>query len=252
MRLSFLSDLHLDDNQSVVLPGGDVLVLAGDVSSADCLGTVQTVINFFTKELPKYQHVIYVRGNHEYWGSDLHNTSNKILPFLPTNTQLLTIDNPITIDGVKFIGDTMWSSFNGNDPLTLNRAGMEIKDHKYITNNGAKLLPEDVYKLHTETAQSLSTQLQADPTKTVVVTHHAPSLRSIHPYYEDDYIGNGAYVSNLEDIMINNPHVTHWIHGHVHWAHDYVVGNTRVMSNPRGFVKYERIPGFMIDKCIDV
>ncbi|WP_274534676.1 hypothetical protein [Aureimonas sp. AU20] len=68
---------------------------------------------------------------------------------------------------------------------------------------------------------------------TVVVTHHAPTPRSIHPRYEGD-VANPAFASDLTDLVARvGPDL--WIHGHVHDSFDYRIGRTRVLANPKGY-----------------
>jgi len=66
----------------------------------------------------------------------------------------------------------------------------------------------------------------------VIVTHHAPSPRSIDPRYTDD-LTSAAFVARRES-FVRRTGATLWIHGHVHASFDYRVGQTRVVSNPRG------------------
>jgi Icc-related predicted phosphoesterase len=73
----------------------------------------------------------------------------------------------------------------------------------------------------------------------VVVGHHAPSRQSTHPRYRDDHYLNGAYSSNLDDFILDRPEIALWTHGHTHEDFDYMIGNTRVVCNPRGYHGYE-------------
>jgi calcineurin-like phosphoesterase family protein len=67
--------------------------------------------------------------------------------------------------------------------------------------------------------------------KTVVVTHHGPSARSIHPRYLGEPV-NAAFVSELDGLVEK---ADLWLHGHVHDSFDYMVGDCRVVANPRGY-----------------
>ena len=73
----------------------------------------------------------------------------------------------------------------------------------------------------------------------MVLTHHAPSKLSTHPYYADDTIMNGAYSSELSEFMLDNPEIKFWTHGHTHHTFDYQVGDCRILCNPRGYAGYE-------------
>jgi calcineurin-like phosphoesterase family protein len=50
---------------------------------------------------------------------------------------------------------------------------------------------------------------------------------------------NAAFHTELHDFIYDRPQVKLWIHGHTHDDFDYVINQTRVVCNPRGYVKYE-------------
>ena len=69
----------------------------------------------------------------------------------------------------------------------------------------------------------------------VVVGHHCPSFKSVHPKYAHDKIMNGAFASDLDDFIAYRPQIRLWTHGHTHEPFDYMIGETRVVCNPRGY-----------------
>jgi Icc-related predicted phosphoesterase len=71
--------------------------------------------------------------------------------------------------------------------------------------------------------------------KIVVATHHAPTHQSVDRRYKDQVVMNGGYASDLTYFIDERPQIKLWIHGHMHANNDYMVGETRVMSNPRGY-----------------
>jgi hypothetical protein len=75
--------------------------------------------------------------------------------------------------------------------------------------------------------------------KYVVVGHHAPSKLSTKPEYEDDVLVNGAYSSDLSEFILDRPEIKLWTHGHTHHEFDYMIGDTRIVCNPRGYINYE-------------
>jgi hypothetical protein len=75
---------------------------------------------------------------------------------------------------------------------------------------------------------------------------------SIDPTYKDDHHMNGAYYSDLSELILDNPQIKTWVHGHMHNQSDYMIGDTRVVTNPRGYMGYETIantfdPGFSFE-----
>ena len=75
--------------------------------------------------------------------------------------------------------------------------------------------------------------------KFVVVGHHAPSRLSTHPRYAHDTVMNGGYSSNMDEFIEEHPQIRLWTHGHTHEDFDYMIGSTRIMCNPRGYINYE-------------
>jgi hypothetical protein len=84
------------------------------------------------------------------------------------------------------------------------------------------------------------------------VGHHAPSKLSTHPRYADDYVINGGYSSDLSEFILDHPKIKLWTHGHTHYAFDYVIGETRVVANPRGYIGYEAQADHFQPKLIEV
>jgi hypothetical protein len=97
-----------------------------------------------------------------------------------------------------------------------------------------RLRPRDTDRHHRASAAWLRRELAGAPEAraTVIVTHHAPSPRSIDPRYTED-LTSAAFVARREQ-LVRETGAALWIHGHVHASFDYQIGRTRVVSNPRG------------------
>jgi Icc-related predicted phosphoesterase len=135
---------------------------------------------------------------------------------------------------------------NNEDEETINMAQECINDYNLINvykkEIKKKLSPEDTIALHKHTLRYLQKVISTfESKKVVVVTHHAPSKNSLKcPEGASDLI-NGVYSSNLDEFIESHPNIKLWIHGHIHSYHNYTIGSTQVICNPRGYIGYENI-----------
>jgi predicted phosphodiesterase len=272
LRVNLISDLHLECGY-LSLPGGDVLILAGDICESKNLrldfrlnstpatqhGVAGEFVfqDFFWRECAKYNRVFYVLGNHESYGSKLQNTYDELKSMMPSNVTLLENQSE-EYEGVVFLGATMWTDLNNGDPLTALHLKTAMNDYRYITyhdrakNVYYKLTPYDTARIHHNTVDYLREELARHRDKPcVVTTHHAPSYHSIHEVYRSDKSMNGGYASDLEDFILDNPNIVVWNHGHTHNLFDYKIGDTRVLCNPRGY-SHEDGNGFDVNFTFEV
>lgn len=268
--INICSDLHLEFGE-LTMPGGDILILSGDVCEAVSLtkpdgkfinslasgGDVYR--NFFQQVSQKYRHIVYVMGNHEHYHGTFFKTADLLRQHLPTNVTLLEKQS-IVIDGYLFIGGTLWTDMNRKDPVTLFTMKDMMNDYHTIKMKEQgyyrKLRPEDTVKEHEAMVTFITSELNRNsqlpnPLPVVVVTHHAPSKASVKPRYVDDHIVNGAYSSDLSNIILDHPEIKLWTHGHTHDFFHYNIGTTQIVCNPRGYYGYEERselfdPGFAI------
>jgi len=246
MKISLVSDLHLEFG-SLTLPGGEILILAGDICEAKSLDDKRRshYRSFFEKECAKYDRVIYVMGNHEHYNFNYELTQAHLQKYLPSNITLLENDT-VEINGITFIGATLWTDANKGNPVTMRFLNESLNDFRYIkrldesTQKKIKLNPEYVYRIHQRTVDYLKSQLADSDKRYIVVTHHAPCTKSINPHYVNDFHGNGGYASDLSDLILDHPQILVWHHGHMHDVHQYQIGDTWVMCNPRGYKGYEK------------
>jgi len=139
------------------------------------------------------------------------------------------------------------------DPqLATQTAEREMSDYNLVRNNTKKrkLRVRDTIAAHNNSVAWLKSELgKGDSLKTVVVTHHAPSLRSQPSYYTGSAL-SPAFVSNL-DYLVEQSHAPLWIHGHTHCNVDYKIGSTRVLTNQHGYPD-EPCPGFNPDLIVEL
>lgn len=232
MKLHILSDLHLE-----IAPwtppqtDADVVVLAGDIHTKG--RGVAWALEHFT------QPVVYVPGNHELWKNSNWMREVERLKELAQGTRVHVLDNEVlTLDGVRFIGSTLWTDFKlmGNEQLSKWDAREKMRDFKHIRNeNFSRITPEQTITKHIKAVRFLEQELHKEVAgPTVVVTHHAPTLRSLHPYYRDNKESwlNAAYASDLSRLM---GYSDLWVHGHTHVTLDDEFFGTRLVSNQRGY-----------------
>jgi Icc-related predicted phosphoesterase len=275
MKIDYCSDLHLEWGYQT-LPGGEVLVLAGDICEARSLlkdfHSTRAVDrqpgsfrfwDFFEYECAKYQQVFMVMGNHDHYHGRFDRTYDELNRVLPANLKLLENDT-VEYGGVVFCGATLWTDCNRGDPNTVWTLKQRmtdyraIKTHRVETATYGKLSPQDSISTHRNSLQYLKETVGKYPEQPVVViTHHAPSFASIHESYRDERELNGGYASELGEFILDNPQIEVWVHGHTHHGFDYQIGSTRVVCNPRGYLGQEsqtdtfQVKSFTVDSPLD-
>jgi len=242
MKIKILSDLHLEHYSACqVFPNigrGDVLILAGDILTAKALktnGYLHLVYERFLNDCAwNYKHVLYVMGNHEFYGYNYEGTLKTIKENLPANFHLLENDT-FQIQNWNFIGMTLWTDFRNENPLEMMEAQQNINDYKMIRigSNYRKMNANDTLAFHKKSKEYLLNQLQTLNENVFVISHHAPSYQSVAPQFKTE--ANGAYVSNLDNLILYHPQIKYWIHGHTHTPFDYLIGDCRVICNPGGY-----------------
>ncbi|HEX7217920.1 MAG TPA: metallophosphoesterase [Burkholderiales bacterium] len=233
MKLNILSDLHLSQGE-LPLPenDADLVILAGD------LGRPARAMAWASR-IPKP--VLYVAGNHEFYGGSIEGGVAE-LKQLCAGTRIRVLDcEAVVIGGVRFLGATLWTDFRLEGAGAAREAAMSeatrfMRDFSVVRIDGVPFTPQASAGLFDAQAAWLEARL-AEPHAgpTVVVTHHAPSPRSIHPRFAGSPL-NACFVSDAER-LIDERRVQLWIHGHTHDSFDYRVAGTRVLCNARGYAK---------------
>lgn len=216
----------------------DLIVLAGDISIG--IRGIE-----FALHLSKSHNkpVIYIAGNHEFYHHDYSALLSEMraMAKYQDNVHFLECDELI-IEGVRFLGTTFWTDYLGNGS-TNKKSNMSIlnqalADHKLITKDSRPFTPDDACLIHMRSKVWLTTKLaESFNGKTIVITHHAPSLCCQHPFFDDQVIATG-FLSNC-DALVDKADV--WIYGHSHSNIDTKIGSCRLVSNQAGY-PYERLP----------
>lgn len=253
MKINVLSDLHLAfDGMQRPTNDADLVILAGDIarpqeSAAWALG--------FDKP------VIYVPGNHEFYGGSIDGTPRELKRLLAGTHVHVLDDDAVVLGGIRFLGSTLWTDFglfesHDRRAAALVEASRLMRDFSRIRlreQATAVFTPADSIALFQAHAAWLEARIRtAHAGPTVVITHHAPSPGSIHPRFADSLL-NACFVSDAEHLL-GAPAVSVWIHGHTHDSFDYRVRGTRVICNPRGYARdgIDENPLFDPDFAIEV
>lgn len=269
MKIQIVSDLHLEFGSiEIKNAGADVLVLSGDIIVAADIGRPdpteiiiesqpsKTIKNFFKKVSAEFENIVYVMGNHEHYHGDMVDSKKKITDMFDElgifNIHLLEKDT-VTIDDVVFVGGTLWTDCNKECPMTMFDLKRHMNDYMVVKFGTFRLLPEDTVQFHKNTKQFIQDIVQANGDKKVVVVgHHAPSKASTHPRYAKDVHMNGGYSSDLSDLILDNPNIKLWTHGHTHETFDYMIGTTRIVCNPCGYQGHQVNATFDRNKVVEI
>lgn len=260
MRIQLFSDLHFEHfrrgydtlGKVDVHPQADVVVLAGDIDSGE--SAIQRAAAL-AQEYGKP--VIWIAGNHEFYQDDYLRLIEKYRASQAAGVHFLQ-DRWVEIDGVRFCGAILWTDFrlyegSGRLPTVedaLRVGNRVLNDFRAIRYCGFPFAAEKSMALHATSRAWLETVLDEPfAGKTVVITHHAPHPRSIHPRFS---YGRAAVLASPQPLPGENPNWTGnvcfasdltpllektdlWVHGHIHDSMDYQVGRCRIVANPRGY-----------------
>lgn len=234
---------------------------------------------FFEEVCAAFPHVIYVAGNHEHYHGDFKFTLDNLKEKLHPHKNLHILDKEVFVhQGYTFVGSTLWTDMNNGDPLTLytmkdymndfriiqnsnhmvvrnvplydydsdgnvakNEAGQQIQIGMKKKETPARFTPEDAMVENKKCFDYIKHIVSETKEKVIVVGHHTPSHQSCHPRYKNDQIMNGGYHNNYDEYIMDHPQIVLWTHGHTHERYDYMIGETRIVCNPRGYVGHEQI-----------
>jgi predicted phosphodiesterase len=291
IKIAICSDVHLEFGQLNLenTQNAEVLILSGDICTAcDLLpDTGDTLVgsgksaryhDFFRNCSDRFDHVVYVAGNHEHYHGDFAKSLTILKDNLAYLPNIHVLDKEVfTLRDHVFIGGTLWTDMNGEDEMTMNHVQRRMNDFQICKNslrevnfrtqeptldaNGdhekdaegkpkyhavfktreAYLSPSDAIEDHKKMLDFIETtyNMTAPWMTVVVVGHHAPSKSSEHPRYKHDTLMNGAYNSRLDQFIMDRPGIKLWTHGHTHEDFDYMIKGCRVVCNPRGYINYE-------------
>ena len=255
MKIAYISDIHHEFGNQVdvqLQERVDVLVLVGDIDAGK-----KVVDRAVFIANGNARHVVFICGNHEFYGSRIDKVHTRInLDLVEYYADTKTNADPelhflndtfVDIDGYRFAGNTCWTDFEltGDPYLSSFKAEGAMNDYRRIKffderrNIYRKLRANDVMRFNLYTKFFLFEEIahainEGRHDKLVIVTHHGPTHMSIDP----DFIGNElnpAYANNWGRKIAYEGGPKLWFHGHIHCDKDYMCGDTRVLCNPYGY-----------------
>jgi predicted phosphodiesterase len=244
MLIRLISDIHLEFGKDwapalIELPEDSetVLVVAGDVN------TGLDACEFLQQVSSRFHHVVYVMGNHEFYGNDLHLLRDEMREELSDFDKVTLLENESLVLGdVRFVGTTLWTNMAKENPTIMVIVEQAMADYGYITKNGGqRIFAPDTIALNKIAVAYLEEELAKEHDgATVVVTHHLPSFQSVHPMFhrQPEMSINPGFYSDLENLM-HAYKIDYWLHGHTHQSSGYEVNGCKVRMNPLGYYSVE-------------
>jgi len=251
MKLQLLSDLHIEVHphlQVAPAAGADLLVLAGDIGSYQAGSSLAEPDFGLARFSPRHgwpAPVVYVPGNHEYDNADFDAVHQRLRATCEALDILWLERETLVIDGVRFVGTTLWADFDAlvepGDDLAeaLKKRGKAMRAanfylRKAATTRGGEIFLADALREHSLICQAWLREALAQPFEgtTVAITHFAPTLASADPRYGLSP-GTAGFCNNLDELL---PQADLWLHGHLHCQFDYLKDGCRVVANPLGYL----------------
>jgi hypothetical protein len=228
MIIQYSSDLHLEFGSKkfnyIVRPEADVHVFAGDMHT-----NPKSLAKFFRKVrsiTPKP--ILYVYGNHEFYGGDIDERREEYLTEL--DGLVITLNNCwAVVEGVRILGTTLYSDLS--NPLDAICVSQGMSDFQVVRKDGALITTETWNAMHKRSLDFLKRTIQPGD---VVVTHFSPSMQLVPKQYKGSRTSAG-YHSELY-YLIEEKKPALWIYGHDHDSHrDVMIADTRVVCNQKGY-----------------
>ncbi|GIU68999.1 MAG: metallophosphatase [Candidatus Woesearchaeota archaeon] len=254
MKILPVSDLHLECAKDPIKLLNDlfpneyndvILAIAGDFYNLNKKYEYIGLLSFLHK---KFHSIIIVPGNHEYYGAsifyDEYPPVNKIFKNVyMLGTDINFLDNKdckyvdhIEIEGINFIGTTLWTDIKCFNYLDIKRAMHQVNDFHRID-----YLDVDIWdQLHLNIKDKLIKKLEyLMGLDTIVITHHIPDLSLMHILFKNDFLNCAFSCKTLLKDLPEEYWPKIWIYGHTHFSAYQNLNQTLFVANPYGY------PGYM-------
>jgi predicted phosphodiesterase len=234
--IQYVSDIHLEFNAKVhtkhfraefaklVSKVGDILVLAGDICTIRERDLLEKFLRYCAEN---WKYVLYVPGNHEYYGAPKNcpvGIVDGILYSLCCKYGIRFLQKEcVEIENMFFLGCTLWTQIDGNE-IDVRRQMSDFSRIQNFNINTWKWHFEDHYRWLSEKIREL--RIHDGSARIVVITHHAPLMR-----IGSKKLSHG-YASDLGDVISS---CDAWIFGHTHDRKVFTFRNCVVATNAVGY-----------------
>lgn len=275
IKMQLLSDVHGRWNKVLLNPDAHLVLALGDM--ADGAEGVEWLVKM-------NKPVIYVPGNHEYYGGDLGLRLEELRAKAAGSQVIVADRQTVTAGSVRFLCATLWTDHDNLNADLMAHSFRSLNDYRSILTGAWRQIPDnkEAYEVllaefedshpehvglfsatpdkmtplialasHQLALKYLVSELAKPWTgKTIILTHHAPSLHSLlfAGYFTTPHVRNfeqslarklkphkiGGYANSL-DYLFSNHRIEMWLHGHLHEGLRYTINGTGVISNPTGY-----------------
>lgn len=253
MQIQYASDLHIEfkNNRKYLIQNplpnnGDVLILAGDIVPIIAINKFEPYFKYLSD---RFEQVFWIPGNHEYYHFDISKNGDSFHKIIFGNIHLIN-NKVIELNGVDFIFSTLWTKISQERRFNIQS---RLNDFHVIVNNQTKLNVEAYNKMHDNCKSFIINSLERKGNKkSVVVTHHVPTLLSYPPQYIGSELIEAIVVDFFSELeVILQP--DYWIFGHSHVnVNNFKSGKTTFLTNQLGYVQYEENKGFEGGKIVTI
>lgn len=255
-KFCLVSDIHLAFGGIVIdnTENADCLIMAGDIFEFADMTAQDALIGdyrheFFKNISDQFPLVLWTPGNHEFYDHSIQGGPEQAKKCLEKNGwgNIKIVNNEtVEVKGIPVHCATLWTGMNNSNPVIMHKAEMGMNDYRCIAYNetrGDNTIPVQLRANHTihehiKSVQYLKDVLSKDTRDCVVMSHHGPLMQCA-----DTGHGNGgleyAYASDLSELILDNPHIKKWCYGHTHNRGSIQCGETEVITNARGYYRYE-------------
>ena len=228
------------------------LFLCGDILKHFLLN--QVFEEFYKNDISGHK-TFYIMGNHEHYGKELEKNIRKFDEYFKEMNQkygekviFLNDDIYHLNDDISIIGSTLWTNMNNQNPDVMNSAETWMNDYssikffnKITSSYPSRLRATDTIKINETSFEYIKQQIELNDKKFIIMTHHAPSEKSVHERFYGNKEGeliNHCYYSNYDDFITKNTNkIIAWFHGHTHEPFEYNIAKTKIFCRPVGYIQ---------------